>query len=130
MGAKSTPVATRIKEKELSIDDLFNLTKSSFKEQKSNFDEVNVKLNDEVSVKLNEQNEIRSDTNEHKIKCESNFNELNKRLDINDVKLESKFDELKSGINNMKLQNFNIDKRLKEIDEQMCIRDSNNTFTR
>ena len=55
-----------------------------------------------------------NNVNEQKIKCESSFNELNKRFDINDVR----FDELKSDINNMKLQNVNVDKRLNNIDER------------
>ena len=103
-GAKSTPIATRIKERELSIDDLINFIKSSFKEQQSNFDEKFDTKFDKLS----------SDFNELNTNCENNFNKLNKRLDIHDHKL----DEIKSDINKMKLQNFNIDKRINDIDER------------
>ena len=50
--AESTPV-TKIKESELLIGDLYNFILSSFKEQKSNFDEIKsdneAKCNESVS---------------------------------------------------------------------------------
>ena len=58
---------------------------------------------------------LSSDVNEQNAKCDNSFNELNKCLDIND----QKFDELKSDINKMKLQNFNIDKRINNIDKRL-----------
>ena len=76
----------------MSIDDLFNLIKSSFKEVKSDsevkFDALSSSVK-EIKNNLNEQNnkvdtlnELSSNVNDQKMKCESSFNELSKRLSL------------------------------------------------
>ena len=65
--------------------------------------------------------ELSSNVNEEKIKYESNFNELNKGLHINDVKLENKFNELRNDIkglkNDMKEQNEKWERDRNQVNE-------------
>ena len=112
-GAKSTPMATRIKERELSINDLFNLINKRFDINDITFNEQSKKLESKF-------NELKSDIHEQKIKCESSFNEVKSRFDINDIKFneqdvksESRFDEIKS--------NFNV--KLNELNNRFDVND-------
>ena len=79
MGATSTPITikTNIKEKELSLEDIFDFMKNNFSKVNSNF---NTKFD-----------ELKIDINEVKIKCEGNFNELKYELSkINEICSETK----------------------------------------
>ena len=87
-GAKSTPVVTNIKEKEYSIDDIFNLVKtmsenmvrnSDFKEQdvknESRFDEIK----NNFSEKLNE---IRNEIKQQNVYINKSLKEVSEHFSV------------------------------------------------
>ena len=89
--AKSTPVVTKIKEKELSMNDMFNLMQtmsenmnSNFNKQSNDFNEKFDKINSRLDVNDTKIDKLSNDINEQKIKCEqqnvkndTNFKEQN-----------------------------------------------------
>ena len=109
-GVKSTPIITKIKEKELSISDLFNLINKRFDVNDIKFDVQNNKF-DKLSSDVNE-------LKEQNEKFDTKFNEqinnklddLNKRFDVNDAKfkeINGKMTESQKNIDD-KLNKINI----------------------
>ena len=88
-GANSTPVTSKTKEKEMSMNDLFNLLSKrfdsndeKFNEQNSKFDGINSRF-DNNDVKLNEiKTEIKSEFNckFEVLKCDINEEKLNAKV--------------------------------------------------
>ena len=113
-GANSTPVATKIKEKECTMADMMNFMKTLSENINNRFDVNNSNFNDKFDEQSRKFNELKIDINEVKNKCESKCNEL--KRDIEKV-VESVEEQAKSKSN--QIVNTTV---------KMCIRDRYTTI--
>ena len=104
--AKSTPVAikTNTKEKELSMNDLFNLISKHFDANDEKFDTKFDKLSNDI--------------NEQKIKCERSFNEIKNNFDEKFDKINNRFDTNESNFHEIRNEIMQVNRRFEKTNEK------------